>query len=97
MDFIKSHFGKLQLVRVAFFRSDFLQNPYFSIFFIFKVKLPKIVLFQILQMENVMMNITHLIVTMITENAVEMLICPFALIVFAKTLQIPNLEVMYFF
>ena len=75
----------------------FLQNPYFSIFFIFKVKLPKIVLFQILQMENVMMNITHLIVTMITENAVEMLICPFALIVFAKTLQIPNLEVMYFF
>ena len=68
-----------------------------SFFFIFKVKLPKIVLFQILQMENVMMNITHLIVTMIMENAVVLLICPFALNVFAKILQILKLEVMYFF
>ena len=41
MDFVKSHFGKMQvpfceeksvqLVRVAFFRSDFLQNPYFRV------------------------------------------------------------------
>ena len=46
MDFVRSHFEKMQLcstiqvpfceeksvqlVRVAFFRSDFLQNPYFS-------------------------------------------------------------------
>ena len=65
--------------------------------YFFKVKLPKIVLIQILQMENVMMNITHLIVTMIMENAVVTLICPFALNVFAKILQIPKLEVMYFF
>ena len=69
----------------------------FVLFTLFKVKLPKIVLFQILQMENVMMDITHLIVIMITENAVVMLICPFALNVFAKTLQILKLEVMYFF
>ena len=53
MDFIRSHFGKMQLghvehffstiqapfceeksvqiVKVAFFQSDFLQNPYFSV------------------------------------------------------------------
>ena len=34
MDFVRSHFGKMKLwpveVRVSFFLSDFLQNPYFS-------------------------------------------------------------------
>ena len=28
----------VQLVRVAFFRSDILQNPYFRVFYVFDVK-----------------------------------------------------------